>query len=99
MKIIKNYESYNSRRFSKPWVAEVKEDGSFDFKKKIGIYDGTDLGGALVIFEPEEGKVYGYGQTDNRGNKTEISFVKFVNGAFVECTRLGRLKDEGQSNH
>ena len=91
IKTIKTYDAYNQRRYSKPWVCEMKEDGSYDFDKKVGTFDGTDDGGDLVVFDPEEGKVYGYGQKDYRGNRTEIEFVKVINGEFVPCSKLGRL--------
>lgn len=91
MMTVKTYEAYNGRRYGKPWVCTMTAEGKFEFDKEVGTYDGTDMGGDLVIFTPEEGKVYGYGQKDYRGNKTEISFVKFADGQFVPCSRLGRI--------
>lgn len=30
---IASFPEYNARRYSMPWVCEMKEDGSYDFKR------------------------------------------------------------------
>lgn len=94
--VINSYYSYNERRYSTPWVCAMTADGKFDFATKIGTYTGNGRKGEegdLVVFEPVVGQVYGYGQKDYRGGNTEISFAKWDGEKFVECDKLGRVKD------
>lgn len=91
--IIASYTSFNSRRYSSPWVCTVDDTGKYNFKASVGTYTGngrTGDAGDLVVFEPVDGQVYGYGQKDYRGNNTEIKFAKWENESFVECDKLGR---------
>ena len=90
MVVIRRYEPYNGKRFSRPWVCEMSDRGEYLFDNKVGTYDGTDMGGELVVFEPVEGKVYGFGMKDYRGSRTSIGFVKYSDGKFVPCSRLGK---------
>jgi len=90
MLVIKNYDGFNGRRFSNPWVALVGEDARIDFSAKIGGYTGAwgkGEEGQLYINKPEEGKVYAYGQKDNRGNKGGYEYLKIVNGKMVEIEK------------
>lgn len=91
--VINHYYSYNERRYSTPWVCEMTADGKYNFEKRIGTYTGNGRKGEegdLVVFEPVVGQVYGYGQKDYRGNKTEIGHAKWDGEKFVECDKLGR---------
>lgn len=94
--IIASYGDYNQRRYSTPWVCIMSESGQFNFSAKIGTYTGNGRsgeGGDLVIFDPQEGAVYGYGQKGYRNPKyTEIKFARYINGVFVVCDKLGREK-------
>ena len=93
---VKHYDEYNGRRYSRPWICEMSESGEYLFKapEKAGTFDGDDKrGGNLVIFKPVEGKVYGYGQRDYRGNYTEVNHVKYVNGELLPCSKLGVLEE------
>lgn len=94
MEIIASFNSYNGRRYSRPWVCIMTPTGAYDFQDRIGIYTGTQPGGAgdLVVFEPREGQVYGYGQKDYRGNNTEIDYALWDGQKFVPCDKLGRIK-------
>ena len=96
--VIATYGSYNFRRYSAPWVCRMTDTGKYDFKHQIGTYTGDARkgeAGDLVGFEPEEGAVYGYGQKDYRkASNTEINHVKYLNGAFVQCDKLGRIREE-----
>lgn len=88
--IIASFPEYNARRYSMPWVCEMKEDGSYDFGKRIGTYSGgKGCAGELVVFAPEADKTYGFGQKDYRGNNTEIHYAKWNGERFIPCNKLG----------
>lgn len=91
---IKHYWSYNPRRYSRPWVCKMTEEGKFDFSAKVGTYSANHgEEGDLVIYEPVVGQVYGYGQKDYRGGKnTVIHCVKWDGEQFVPCDKLGNIK-------
>ncbi len=92
--IVKHFDSYNERRYSVPWVCEMKPDGTYDFSKKIGIYSGNaGAEGDLVVYLPVVGQVYGYGQKDYRGNHTIKSCCKWTGNEFVTCDKLGNIKE------
>lgn len=91
--VVEHFGSYNTRRYSMPWVCKITDDGRYDFSERIGCYTaehGED--GDLVIFQPVAGQVYGYGQKDYRGNSTVKKTVKWNGSAFVECDKLGKEK-------
>ena len=93
MKVIKDYCSFNQRRYSNPWVAIVSKDGKLDFSKRVGGYTGAygkGEAGELYITIPVEGAVYAYGQKDYRGNNGGYEYIQFINGKFVtiEKTQL-----------
>ena len=94
METIKSFGSYNERRYSRPWVCLMTPTGSYDFSSRVGIYTGAQPGdaGDLMVFEPRTGQVYGYGQKDRRGKKTEISHAVWDGERFVPCDKLGRVK-------
>lgn len=80
---VQQYDNYNERRYSKPWIALVDSKGKIDFSKNVGDYSGRPgEAGELYVYEPQEGQVYAYGQKDNRGNNGGYSYLKFVNGKF-----------------
>lgn len=89
--VVCHFESYSERRYSLPWVCEMKEDGSYDFSKKVGTYTGENgYEGDIVVFNPVVGQVYGYGRKDYRGSNTIKSFAKWNGSEFLECDKLGR---------
>lgn len=91
--VIKSFSEYNQRRYSTPWVCKMTEDGKCDFASRVGIYTGNGKNGEagdLVVFEPEHGQVYGYGQKDYRGGNTMIEYAKWDGVEFVKCDKLGR---------
>jgi len=90
MLVVKNYEEFNFRRYSNPWVAAVNEIGKIDFSAKVGGYTGVygkGEEGQLYITNPAEGKVYAYGQKDHRGNNGGYEYIKIVNGQPVEIDK------------
>lgn len=88
--VVAHFNSYNERRYSTPWVCKMAENGKYNFSDKIGIFTGNrGEEGDLVIFRPEAGQVYGYGQKDYRGSNTEINHIKWNGSEFVACDKLG----------
>lgn len=91
---IAHFNSFNQRRYSTPWVCAMDERGKYDFSQEVGTYTGNGRygeAGDLVIFEPEVGRVYSYGQKDHRGNGTTNKHIKFVSeDTWVECDKLGK---------
>lgn len=92
--VIMSFDVYNKRRFSRPWACQMGPTGEYDFENRIGTYTGAEPGdaGDLIIFEPQEGQVYGYGQKDYRGGKTVIRHALWNGEEFVPCDKLGRIK-------
>lgn len=91
--VVMEFESYNERRYSRPWIAVVK-DGKFDFNKRVGYYSGNHgEEGAIIITEIADDIIYAYGQKDNRGNCGFIKYGKFIDGRFVDCDKAGRINE------
>lgn len=91
---IASFYSFNERRFGDPWICLMTDRGEYDFKKNVGTYTGTrhtGEAGDLVVFEPVDGQVYGYGQKDYRGNGTIVKYAKWnaEQERFIPCTKLG----------
>lgn len=88
--VIAHFYSYNPRRYSTPWVCMMTEDGRHDFSSCIGGYT-ADKGseGDLIIYQPEVGQVYGWGQKDYRGGNTEKNYIKWNGTGFVKCDKMG----------
>ena len=86
MKVIKQYEAFNERRFGNPWVAKVNSDGKIDFSVRVGSYTGEygkGEAGQLYVSSPEENAVYAFGQKDYRGHKGGYEYVQYKNGEFI----------------
>lgn len=67
--------SYNHRRYSKPWIAKV----DFSDNKKGKFIFGNFLGGSpgdegLLTIDANIGDIVANGQKDYRGNNTECDF-------------------------
>ena len=91
--VIKHYEKYNRKRFSTPWVCQMTEYGKHDFTQKVGTYSNVPgEEGDLVVFNPVEGQVYGYGRKDYKGKRTEKNYAIWNGAEFVECDKLGRIR-------
>lgn len=96
-KVVKHYAEFSSRRYSTPWICEMNEDGSYNFKKTVGIYTGKGKSGEAgdtIVFDPVIGQVYGYGQKDYQGDNTEKEYVKWDGNQFIPCDRVGNPKKE-----
>lgn len=93
---IYSFGEFNFRRYGTPWVCRMTERGQFDFSAKDGTYTANGNQGEesdLVVFEPVEGQVYGYGRKDYRGNNTMIRFTKWNGNDFVSCDKFGKEKE------
>ena len=92
--VIAHYCEYNPRRYSRPWVCRMTERGEFDFKVKVGTYSANHgEEGDLIVYEPVDGQVYGYGKKDYRGSNTEIHFALWDGERFILCDKLGKVID------
>lgn len=88
--VVAHFDSYNQRRYSKPWVCLMTDEGKFDFSKNVGDYTGNHGdSGDLVIYKPVIGQVYGWGQKDYRGNNTIKNYCKWTENGFVACNKIG----------
>ena len=70
------FESYNFRRYSRPWGARVKLSGvriKLDF---CGAWNGTASEGGSVAIDARPGDIVACGQKDNRGGKTRTEYYK-----------------------
>ena len=91
---IKSFDSYNERRYGTPWLCKVTKEGDFDFSGRVGTYSGAKgCSGDLVVFKPENGQVYAYGQKDYRGHQSFYRIVKWDGTRFVPCNKLGKEKE------
>ena len=82
----KIFDSYNSRRYSRPWIAKVVSwPAGKQPDLEFGAYYGNDEGGTAEI-AAKEGDIIRWGQRDNRGNGTRNCWGIFRNGEIVEIT-------------
>ncbi len=89
--VVERFISYNKRRYSKPWVCKMDTNGKYNFKEEVGTYSAVHGDeGDLIIYKPEIGQVYGYGQKDYRG-ESYIRFIKWNGTGFEACDKLGNL--------
>jgi hypothetical protein len=94
--IVEHFASYNQRRYSTPWVCPMGPRGEYNFSVRCGTYTGNAQAGEegdLVIFEPEVGQVYAWGQKDYRGSNTLVRFCVFDGERLVPCDKLGKKKE------
>ncbi len=79
---------YNSRRYSKPWIARVTftqtAKALYEWGRWIGTEShGTGSAGALVI-TAAEGDIIARGRKDYRGGNTSLTFFQVRDGVLVE---------------
>jgi len=90
MLVVKNYDCFNQRRYSNPWISKTDSNGKIDFTVKVGGYTGgyaKGEAGQLYITNPTEGMVYAYGQKDNRGNNGGYQYIKIIDGKIVDIDK------------
>lgn len=85
-KIVAHYDSFDSHRYSNPWITKIDLDTLEPVWDKIGGYTGEyskGEAGQLFVSNPQEGAVYMYGQKDYQTKSTERRYVLYTNGEFV----------------
>lgn len=81
---IKDFEAYNHRRYSRPWVA-LLVDAKPDFSVEVGRYTAkSGDAGELLLVDPQVGQVFAYGQKDYKGRHTEIAYCVYTEKGLVE---------------
>src|SRR5690625_3416183 len=86
MKVEFEYKGYNYRRYSRPWGATIKLNGTkLDYDFSAGNYLGDNTGGAVVI-ECNVGDVVATGQRDGRGGNTKHDIYIVKEGGELEKT-------------
>lgn len=78
--------SYNQRRFGKPWIAVVNFEsdpkGTFNWGSWIGNKnEGTE---GLLVIDANDGDIIARGQKDFRGNNSISKYYQVKNGELVE---------------
>jgi hypothetical protein len=101
MNIKINFESYNPRRYRKPWGAKITFDGAkpvYDFT--VGNYLG-DADGGIVVIVGEPGDIIAAGQKDTRGagNSKNIWYIVAEDGSLEETDKVSAFEYwEGKEN-
>lgn len=81
---IKDFEAYNHRRYSRPWVALVV-DAKPDFSVEVGRYTAkSGDSGELILIDPQVGQVFAYGQKDYRGKYTTMDYCVYTEKGLVD---------------
>lgn len=81
---IKDFEAYNHRRYSRPWVALVVDDKP-DFSAEVGRYTSkSGEAGELVIIDPQVGQLFMYGQKDYKGRNTVTAYCVYTEKGLVD---------------
>lgn len=96
MIVVAWYPMFDPTRFGRPWIAKIKSNGWPDFFTVVGgfyEYPGTRQYGKLVIYEPEEGAFYMYGQKNyHRPKYSERRFVQYKDGKLIPVTRAEMVR-------
>ena len=92
MKTVRTWrEEWNARRYSRPWIAKVKENStSPDFSERVGEFTAP-MGepGDLVVYHPVEGQVYVSGWRDTRKGDPRMCWHLYENEEFRSVRFLG----------
>ena len=82
----REFDSYNARRHSKPWIAKIVSwPAGKQPDLEFGAYYGNDEGGTAQI-AAKEGDIIRWGRRDNRGNGTINCWGVFRGGEIVEIS-------------
>jgi hypothetical protein len=68
MRVTREFGSYNSRRYGRPWIAKLV---AWEVGKQPVLSWGSNVDAHNVEIEAEAGDIVRWGQRDNRGNNTE----------------------------
>lgn len=96
MVVVAWYPMFDPARFGRPWIAKIGPNGWPDFSTVVGgfyEYPGSSQYGKLVIYEPEEGAFYMYGQKNyHRPKYSERRFVQYKDGKLIPVTRAEMVR-------
>lgn len=96
MIVVKYYPICNSNHFGRPWIAKIGPNGWPDFSTVVGGFiESTvkDKPGALIIYQPEDGAFYMYGQKNYHKPKySERRFVQYKDGKLIPATRAEMVR-------
>lgn len=92
MKIEIETSSYNSRRYSKPWIAVVdySKNAKGDFSWGTWIGDHKSGSEGKLVIEAEDGQIVAKGRKDMRGGNTTVTYYQVRQGTLVELS--GKLE-------
>lgn len=89
MRVTKSFSSYNSRRYSAPWIAVVvswKTGGKAELRFGSFLGDSRNGGEGDCEIEANLGDIVRWGQKDTRGNNTEANWgIVQEDGAISSC--------------
>ena len=70
--VLKEFSSYNGKRYGKPWGAIIiMDNGKPAYKFDSGYFAGTAYeGGDVIIADVSTGDIVAFGQKDHRGNSS-----------------------------
>ena len=87
MRIVKEFGTYNFRRYGKPWIARVtNRPVGGKATLEFGTYNG-DSGGGTCVIVAEPGDIVRWGQKDHRGRRTEAAWGIVTDvGGILDCT-------------
>ena len=97
---IKDFEAYNHRRYSRPWVALVV-DAKPDFSAEVGRYTSkSGEAGELVIIDPQVGQLFMYGQKDYKGRNTVTAYCVYTEKGLVDvpADKLSSVQESIEQN-
>lgn len=87
-KITLKTDSYNQRRYSKPWIAVVdfskSPKGDFAWGSWVG--DARTGSDGLLVISAEENSIIAHGQKDFRGNNGGTTYAQVRNAQLVELS-------------
>jgi hypothetical protein len=81
MRVTREFGSYNSRRYGRPWIAKVV---AWEVGKQPVLSWGSNIDAHNVEIEAEAGDIVRWGQRDNRGNNTEARWGLVQGDATIE---------------
>lgn len=86
-------DSYNHRRFYKPWIATVTYDDQAKPVYKWGNWIGKQGEQGLLVIAVKPGDIVAKGQKDTRGNcSTYEMYIVDDNCELKSCTRVEAYK-------
>lgn len=92
--VIAAYGAYDPKRYDRPRVGVMTENGIHDYGEETGTYTGGDgEAGNLIVFEPRERLVYCYDQREYRSGEYKYRYKVWDGTRFISCDREGNSGD------